>query len=654
MRNQNTIRSLRRNYASLLLLTISLVANAQPGHIPVLKQQLAQSTASARTDTTRSRLLCALGEQYAEVNLDSSFFYLNQSLQTARHARDSVGTAWAMYQLGRTHLFYSKDEGTAIYWLRQALAIATPANNYACLGNCYSLLATVSYHQHIGNAEELLSKALAYAQKSRNNKTIADVYDIGYIVAKRLDPNNVKKQQYLLKQAMAASQQSDPDFYVTVGLDYCEVLTKNGKHGEALSMARRLDAQTSRLQKTQGEFVYTCDMGRLLGFLKKYEQAEATMVNGIAAEKRRSHPDSAHLYHYYRFLLDIYGQQENWQKAYRTRDTLATIELWLQRKRQTSDAKLKITQQEAAFNLNKKETQIALLDAQKQQQQVGLLGVGLLAVLLVGFVIVQHRSRQRIEQQRTELSQLNTQLTEVNTTKDKLFAILSHDLRAPMDNLTGYLMLHNWGALSPIEFDPLARNLAQRIEHLQTMLDNVLNWSLSQMGGFQLVPTPIALYELVQQEIQAQQPLADRKGIALANHIPPNTQLTADENHVAIIVRNLLHNALKFTSSGGSVRVNYAEISDRPQFTITDTGIGIPKNKLDSLFRLDHHPSGRGTNNEPGTGLGLVLVKELVTANGGEVAVQSLPGNGTTFTLLFPTAAAIRRDAQPVSELLLL
>ncbi len=592
--------------------------------------ELAQSTASARTDTTRSRLLCALGEQYAEVNLDSSFFYLNQSLRTAQRVRDSVGMAWAMCQLGRTHLFYSKDEGAAIYWLRKALAIATPANNYACLGHCYSLLATVSYHQHIGNADELLRKALAYAQKSRNDKIVADVYGMWHLVARRLDPNNVRRQQYLLKQAMAASLQSDPDFYVTMGLDYCEVLTKNGKFGEALSMARRLDAQTSRLQKTQGEFVYTCDMGRLLGFLKKYEQAEAMMVNGIAAEKRRSHPDSAHLYHYYRFLLDIYGEHEAWQKAYHTRDTLAGLELWLQTKRQTRDAKLQMTEQKAAFDLEGRDNQIKLLDARQQQQQLLLAGAVLVAVLLVGFAIVQHRNQQRIEQQRAELTQLNA-------TKDKLFAILSHDLRSPVSALSNFLVLHNWGLLPKAEFDQSIAKLTDRVAQVQTLLDNVLNWSLTQLGGSRSRPERVALGPIVAEKCQLLQPLADAKGVQLLQQIPSTASLYLDREQLKIIVRNLLQNAIKFTHSGGQVTVSYTETEGSHQLIVTDTGIGIPPEQLNALFQLQDKVSQAGTANEPGTGLGLVLVRELTEANGGQVRVESVPSKGSTFTLTFDT-----------------
>lgn len=621
-----------RFFRVFLLLTISLAATAQPGRIPVLKQQLAQSTASARADTTRSRLLRKLGEQYAEVDLDSSFFYLNQSLRTAQHARDSVSMAWAMCQLGRTHLFYSKKEGTAISWLKQALAIATPANNYACLGTCYSLLAIVSFHQYIGNADELLRRALAYAQKSRNDKIVADVYSMWYLVARRLNPTNFRQQQYLLKQAMAASQQSDPDFYVTVGLDYCEVLTKDGKHGEALSVARRLDAQTSRLQKTQGEFVYTCDMGRLLGFLKKYEQAEAMMVNGIAAERRRAHPDSAHLSHYYRFLQNIYRQHEAWQKAYHTRDTLATIELWLQRKRQTRDAKLQMTQQQAAFDLNERDNQIKLLDARQQQQQLLLAGAVLVAVLLVGFAIVQHRNQQRIEQQRTELTQLNA-------TKDKLFAILSHDLRSPVSALSNFLALHNWGLLPKAEFDQSIGRLTDRVAQVQTLLDNVLNWSLTQLGGSKSRPERVAIGPIVAEKCHLLKPMADAKGIQLLQQIPSTASLYLDLEHLKIIVGNLLQNAIKFTHSGGQVTVSYTETEGSHQLIVTDTGIGIPTEQLNALFQLQDKPSQAGTANEPGTGLGLVLVlvRELTEANGGQVRVESVPGKGSTFSLTFGT-----------------
>ncbi len=618
---------LMRLFRVLFLLTISLAATAQPGRSLVLKQQLAQT----RADTTRSRLLCELGEQYAEVNQDSCFFYLNQSLQLARHVRDSVGMARAMYQLGYTHLYFTKDEGKVIDWLNPALAIARPTNNYACLANCYRLLAVISFHQHIGNAEELVKKALAYAQKSRNNKIIADTYGTYYSII----PDNFEQQKYLLKQAMAAIESSDPDLFFTVGLGYCDFLNKCGKHSEALAMARRLEAQTNRLQKTQGEFVYTCDMGRLFGVLKEYDRSETIMLAGIAAEKRRSYPDTVHLYHYYRYLLTTYLADEAWQKAYATRDSLATLQLWLQQKRQTRDAKLQMTQQKAAFDLEEKEIQIALLDAQKQQQQLLLAGVLLVAVLLVGFAIVQHRNRQRIEQQRTQLAQLNT-------TKDKLFATLSHDLRSPVSSLKNMLMLTDWGLLSQQEFMHSTRSLNGKVTNLLTMLENVLTWALSQMSGIRPQPETVALAPVVEQELALLRPLADTKGIHLIDQIPANAQLLADPNHLSIILRNLLQNALKFTPPGGAVHIGYTQTPDGATIKVRDTGIGMSSQMQTKLFRIDRQTTRSGTANELGTGLGLVLVADLVRANDGQISVESQEQEGSTFTVHFSQKSALQ------------
>ena len=456
-------------YASLLLLTMSLAATAQPSGIPVLKQQLAQT----RADTTRSRLLCKLGELYADVNLDSCVFYLNQSLQLAQHARDSVGMAQAMYQLGNTHVYVTKDEGKAINWLKQALAIALASNNYACLANCYRLLSIVAVHQHIGNPDELLAKALRYAEQTNDWQVQTDAY--ATFGQYKYQVGNYEQATYGFRQAMVACKSHDLQAWYSFGLDVCEVLKTEGKDDSLQAFARQLATIQKQLPVRLGNFVYDNDQARLAIYQKKYPEAETYLLTGLAIQKKRPKPDTLQLSYYYENLVEVYTRQKDYQKAFEATKEQASIRLTLQRVRQTRDAKLQMTQQQAAFDLQERDNQIKLLDARQQQQQLLLAGAALVAVLLVGFMLIQRRNQKRIEQQRTQLVQLNT-------TKDKLFAILAHDLRSPVSALSNFLALHNWGMLPKAEFDQSVNILTERLVQVQTLLDNTLNWAYRIWG----------------------------------------------------------------------------------------------------------------------------------------------------------------------------
>gem|GEM_PF-1559311 len=629
---------------------ISSPVLAQPVALPTLKQQIT----AARTDTARSRLLCELGYQYIGENLDSSFVFFGQALQLARRGHDSFGQARAMYHLGFTHLYYTKDEASALQWLSALLKVTKAGNDNQHLAHYYRLMGVAAFHQHMGNSDALLAKSIDYARKSGNWRVLADTYGTRYDLAVAAGQTDFAFLASTIQNAMAASQPYDTDAWVTFGLDYCSLLDKNGKPEETLALARQLAAQTSKLKKNYGEFVYTCNQGRLLIILKKYDEAEQVLRAGVATENRRPKPDSLHLYHYYRTLIDAYKQQNAWQKAYQTRDTMARLQLWLQTVRQTRDAKLRITQQLARLDKEKHAAEIAVLTVRQQKQQLLLLSAALIALLLAGFVWTLWRTRQRIERQRTLLAQLNTNLTDVNATKDKLFAILSHDLRGPIDNLRGYLTLHNWGALRPDEFDASARSLGERLNYLQTMLDNVLNWALSQMNGMQAQMNTSAVAPVIDHELTLLKPIAEAKGIELTSQIPTEAQLWIDKNHLAIIIRNLLQNALKFTPAGGAVCIGYSQTRTHQTIDVTDTGIGMSEVILADTFRIT--PNSRpGTANEPGTGLGLVLVKELVMANGGQITVVSEEGRGTTFWLTFAVTkntpfVVSSRSGTPVSE----
>lgn len=616
-----------RIYSIAFLGLVWFGSYAQSPDISLLRQRLAQAT----TDRSRTTACYALGKQYQQINLDSCLYFLGKSVQLAQRTRNAVAITRGMYQLGFTYLYVSRDEARAVYWFKRAIPVAKASNNNVCLADCYRLLGICAEHQRLGYPEEFMNKAVSYARKSNDWRTLTNTYQV-YHELHAARKNYPLAEKYALL-AMTSCRSHNLDNWFTSGLDLHRLLSMQGKQAEARVLARQLALVKDKLPKTDGEFVYINDTATLERILKHYANAEAALLSGISAENQRSKPDSLHLLYYYQSLLRVYSEQGDWQKAYRYSEKLADIRVWLEGKRQTQDARIQIMQFKSALAIEKKDNQIALLDAEQQQQRVFLIAALLVAGLLVGFIVLQRRNQQRIERQKAALTQLNA-------TKNKLFAILSHDLRSPVANLQSNVMLTNWGGLNQQEFADSTQSLSVDIGYVRTMLDNVLSWSLSQMEGIKPWIQPCAIALLVEEQIQLLQPMANAKRIQVISQIPADAVLNADENHLSVMCRNLLQNALKFTHTGGRIWIDFVEKDGLGALTVRDTGIGMEPDLLANLFSLDKQISRRGTADEQGIGLGLVLVKELVDVNKGTLQVVSRVDNGTTFTLTFPAHRA--------------
>jgi signal transduction histidine kinase len=189
----------------------------------------------------------------------------------------------------------------------------------------------------------------------------------------------------------------------------------------------------------------------------------------------------------------------------------------------------------------------------------------------------------------------------------------------------------------------LLQNLNKSVSNTIRMADNLMTWAAQQMNEIQFQPAKLQLAPIVTEILDVFNPIALQKNIAISVEIEPEVTVFADANQVSFILRNLIHNAIKFTNSGGSVRIA-AKKSDASGFihiSVSDTGIGIPESKMKNLFLLGENRSTTGTNGEKGTGLGLMLVHNFVKRNGGTIEVSSTSGKGSVFTVSLPSTTTI-------------
>lgn len=264
---------------------------------------------------------------------------------------------------------------------------------------------------------------------------------------------------------------------------------------------------------------------------------------------------------------------------------------------------------------------------------------------LVGEIENRKEAQGRLKETNEVLVLLNEKLTasenelrELNMSKDKFFSILAHDLKSPYQGLMGIskILSDEIGTLSEEDIRVLGGEMYRTVKNQYRLLENLLEWSRLQIGKEEYNPEEIELNLLVNSVFSLLSYNADKKNIDLKNCINPRKQVFADLHMLRSILVNLISNAVKFTDSKGEVTVTCDKVNGFDRITVRDTGVGISSEDMAKIFRIDSHHSTRGTENEEGTGLGLILCRELVEKHGGTIQVESVPFCGSAFSFTLP------------------
>ena len=240
----------------------------------------------------------------------------------------------------------------------------------------------------------------------------------------------------------------------------------------------------------------------------------------------------------------------------------------------------------------------------------------------------------KIELQNGAFSEQTKHLENVNNVKDKLFSIVSHDLKDSLSSINGFIDLLKDGSLTREEFDDLIPELSENANNASLLLFNLLNWSKSQMQSLEPKPSLFDIQEVFESKVKLVDQRMESKGITLVDHTLRDFAY-ADRSMFEIVIQNLLANALKFCKNGDTITVSNYISNGSCIVSIADTGIGVSKENLSKLFKNNSFTT-MGTNNEKGTGLGLSICKELVELNHGKIWVESTQGIGSTFYVQLP------------------
>lgn len=231
------------------------------------------------------------------------------------------------------------------------------------------------------------------------------------------------------------------------------------------------------------------------------------------------------------------------------------------------------------------------------------------------------------------LEKANVELINLNATKDKFFSIIAHDLRSPFNSFLGLteVMANELPNLTMDELQEMTASMRNSAINLFRLLENLLQWARMQRGSFSYNREILELFPIVDESVAVTQETAKNKDIVLSVDIPENLKVFADSNVIQMVVRNILSNALKFTKEGGKVSISAKAVENIVIVSVEDSGIGMSKDLIENLFRLDLATNRKGTNGEPSTGLGLIICKELIEKQGGKLWVESKEGMGSVF-----------------------
>ena len=532
-------------------------------------------------------------------NYGTALKYYLRSINIAEITGDSTLLAKALNSVGVAYNNSSQHE-KAKHHLEQAIGINKKLNNQVGLLRATNNLA-ISY-DNLGNFEQSIAtynEALQLHREIRpSTPPFRILYNLGQLHKKNGELDKAEKH---FRQSLSHCKEAG----IMQGLVY-----NYGGLANVAELRENFSAARSNYQKA-------LEVARNIGIARLERDALRSL-----------------------YLLE--KSQKNYRQALSHHETFKAIGDSLQ------DAAIKdqLEKTETELGLRRQEEVNKLLQDKQQQQEARIVTQNWLIATSSGIILViaislylLYRSNREKRQINAELEHQRNKLQELNKVKDKMLAIISHDLRSPMASMSGMLYLIREQDLSREEIRDMASSLEVSLNQNITMMDNLLVWAREQMSGLALDTEVVNAHEIVREVVENSFPQAESKGIKLINEVGEEVKIEADPNLFRLILRNLISNGIKFSSSGDQIVIESLKTPNgKVEFKVRDTGIGIPEEKQEKLFTV-HTESRAGTNNEKGSGLGLKLCKEFVEKQNGEISLQSVEGEGTTFTFSLPKAS---------------
>ena len=610
----------RKSISLICCWWICIALAAQTTEIDSLERLL---SSVGNNSMERSKLLIELSYEYVYVDTSKSKSFALEALALAQSIRSEFTEAAAYKALASSymvahhpylaHVNYKKaekmflkledreslykvyqnlmilfldiyDAENAVYYANKVQEMAIEQND---LANEIQAQFVLGWARFIDNeGEEALNYYLDMYQKSLPlNAAITNFIALhcGQILILQNQPHEALKYLHPAKEHFEAS-----------GIIVTEIF---GYLAEAYAMINQADSAEYYMRKAY-ESPFVTDETKLI----------LSRCRSLLHLKKGDYKNALNEFHSYHQLYDSIA------KAGKTTE-MARIKVWHE------------------FDQKELENRILHQEHQKQQKLNIILAILLLMTFAL-FAIAVFFSR-KISEKNREITAKNIEMEELHTVKDKLFSVVAHDLRSPIAALMSVLKLTHMNILDVETQAKMLKDISKRVDDVYGLLDNLLRWAKNQMQGMVISPVYFDVQNEIRAVVDGLQEIAAAKMIALNNHTT-NHEIFADRDMFWVVVRNLASNALKYTSEGGEVTIDSKLEDNMLVVSIKDTGTGMPQAVQEKLFKLAETQSKRGTNNESGTGLGLVLCAEFVKANGGDIWFSSVQGEGSTFFFSIP------------------
>ncbi len=378
---------------------------------------------------------------------------------------------------------------------------------------------------------------------------------------------------------------------------------------------------------------------RILGRYRMNKPMEAIKMAHEALELAKAQDINIYVFMAYEVLHDNYFAIGDYKNAYFSMNATRNL------LEQFNHEKLEILTQTQFLEYQIKQRELEL---QARRNQIALMVASIIAILFafsVFFIILSGKNRKQryllaeLQQKNQIITGQNEKLLTANAEKDKLFSIIAHDLKAPFQSILGIseMLKDDSETLDSIETQKLAGLVHTSASRTMQLLDDLLDWARLQQNRISFASEDIPVAHLMQFISELLHETAAKKNIQIVSQLPADLTMKADKEMLKTILRNLISNALKFSYPGTQVIVSAEAANGNVKISVSDSGVGIPNDKIEQLFSIGNTHIMPGTANEKGTGLGLVLCREFVEKHGGRIWVNSEVGKGAEFSFIIPS-----------------
>ncbi len=639
------------NRLLISILFLFIFSNAVPAVYINTKIDSLNSLLKTSTESEKIEIFNELSKAYDTISYDKSLDYAKQALELTKKFKSKEDIATSFDRVARIYYFLTNyDE--SINCFIESLKIREKTGDQKAIAKSYNNLGVVYL-----NLENDI-KTLEYLQKAWDlSEVIGDeglmkktANNLGIVYMKL---SNYDKSLEYYRKALNLTKETDfKQLSVclnNIGMIYWYL----EDYDKALEYY--LDALKINEQERFKWSISNCSRNIGLIYLEfhNYNKASEYLEKAL---KIAEEIDSKHLIKdCYITFSHIYFAKDNYKKAYEyhemyseVKDSIFTKELG--KNIAELEVKFETVKKEKEIEILKNEKEINALKLKSNKNQnilliIVLFFIVLLIIILYSRYLLKMKTNKLLEAKNQQLniaieriSKSEADLKKLNTTKDKLFSILSHVLRSPFSSILGFseMLYYETGDFDAAQIKEIAATIYETSRETFDLLDNLLEWSRSQTGSIIFEPENIYLKDLVNSTVDLLDNSARKKDITISNEIPEKINAFADKNMINTVLRNLVSNAIKFTHHKGEIKILSRDIDNFIEITIADSGIGIKPEDIKKLFGIDIGFSTVGTDNEKGTGLGLILCKEFIKKNNGKIWIESESGKGSDFIFTLP------------------